>query len=221
LPQIEANAKAAIDKAVALGVTDRDRVGVLGHSHGGLMTANLLAWTDLFRAGVARSGAYNHTTRPFGFQNERRSLYQAKDNYLKLSPLLHADRIDEPLLIIHGEVDANPGTVPQQSEKLFEAVRGTGGTTRLLMLPHESHGYVARESVEHVLAETLAWFDAHVKNAGPRPAKAKASSPGTDPKPPAVIKWKPAEATPGPGAAPCDCKRRGKRRRARRGATAL
>jgi dipeptidyl aminopeptidase/acylaminoacyl peptidase len=219
LPQIEANARAAIDKAVELGVTDRDRVGVLGHSHGGLMTANLLAWTDLFRAGVARSGAYNHTTRPFGFQNERRSLYQAKDNYLKLSPLLHADQIDEPLLIIHGEVDANPGTVPQQSEKLFEAVRGTGGTTRLLMLPHESHGYVARESVEHVLAETIAWFDAHVKNAGPRPAKAKTSA-GPGPKKAAVIKWKPAQTQAAPAAAPCDCKRRGKRRRGRRGATA-
>jgi dipeptidyl aminopeptidase/acylaminoacyl peptidase len=193
LEQIEANAKAAIDKAVELGVTDRDRVGVFGHSHGGLMTANLLAWTDLFRAGVARSGAYNHTTRPFGFQNERRSMYEAKENYLKLSPLLHADKIDEPLLIVHGEIDANPGTVPLQSEKLFEAVRGTGGTTRLLMLPHESHGYIARESVEHVLAETITWFDDHVKNAGKRPAKPKAATPAKSPTP--VIKWKPAEPT--------------------------
>jgi dipeptidyl aminopeptidase/acylaminoacyl peptidase len=213
LQQIEANAKAAIDKAVALGVTDRERVGVLGHSHGGLMTANLLAWTDLFRAGVARSGAYNHTTRPFGFQNERRSMYSAKDNYLKLSPLLHADQIDEPLLIIHGEVDANPGTVPQQSEKLFEAVRGTGGTTRLLMLPHESHGYIGRESVEHVLAETVGWFDAHVKNAGPRAAKpAKAASANK----PTVIRWQPAEPAVAKATPECECKRRRKRGRHRR-----
>lgn len=217
LTQIEANAKAAIDKAVELGVTDRDRVGVFGHSHGGLMTANLLAWTDLFRAGVARSGAYNHTTRPFGFQNERRSLYAAKDNYLQLSPLLHADRIDEPLLIVHGEVDANPGTVPQQSEKLFEAVRGTGGTTRLLMLPHESHGYIARESVEHVLAETIAWFDTHVKAAGRRAAKPTVAKASPGKRNPPVLKWKPAEAKPGPAAVPeCKCKRR-KPRRKRRG----
>jgi len=168
IDQIVANAKAAIDKAVELGVTDRDRVGVMGHSHGALMTANLLAWSDLFRAGVARSGAYNHTLRPFGFQNERRTLYRATDTYLKLSPLVHADRINEPLLIIHGERDINPGTVPLQSEKLFEAIRGVGGTVRLVMLPLEPHGYLARESVEHTLYETVTWFDRYVKNAPPR-----------------------------------------------------
>jgi dipeptidyl aminopeptidase/acylaminoacyl peptidase len=132
LDQSIANAKAAIDKAVELGVTDRDRVGVMGHSHGALMTANLLAWSDLFRAGVARSGAYNHTLRPFGFQNERRTLYKASDTYLKLSPLVHADRIKSPLLIIHGERDNNPGTVPLQSEKLFEAVRARVGRAHVV-----------------------------------------------------------------------------------------
>ncbi|MBC8069549.1 MAG: S9 family peptidase, partial [Deltaproteobacteria bacterium] len=172
--QVRANAEAAIDKAVELGVTDRDRVAVMGHSHGALMTANLLIYTDLFRAGIARSGAYNHTLRPFGFQNEHRTLYEAERTYLRISPVLHADQVDEPLLIIHGEIDANPGTTPQQSEKLFEAVRGTGGTARLVMLPHESHGYVARESIEHVLAETIEWLDTHVKEAPPRVAKPKA-----------------------------------------------
>ncbi|HET9233204.1 MAG TPA: prolyl oligopeptidase family serine peptidase, partial [Candidatus Eisenbacteria bacterium] len=173
IEQVVANAKAAVDKAVELGVTDPDRVGVMGHSHGALMTANLLAWSDLFRAGVARSGAYNHTMRPFGFQNERRTLYKARDNYIKLSPLLNADKIDEPLLIIHGEIDANPGTVPLQSEKLFEAVRGVGGTTRLVMLPYESHGYASRESNQHVLYEMTRWFDKYVKNASPRERRAE------------------------------------------------
>jgi dipeptidyl aminopeptidase/acylaminoacyl peptidase len=164
IEQIIANARAAIDKAVELGVTDRERVGVMGHSHGALMTANLLAWSDLFRAGVAESGAYNHTLRPFGFQFERRTLYQARDTYLKLSPLLNADRIKTPLLLIHGERDNNPGTVPLQSEKLFEAIRGVGGTARLVMLPLEPHGYLTRESVEHTLYEMLTWFDKYVKN---------------------------------------------------------
>jgi dipeptidyl aminopeptidase/acylaminoacyl peptidase len=174
IEQIVANAKAAIDKAVEMGVTDRDRVGVMGHSHGALMTANLLAWSDLFRAGVARSGAYNHTLRPFGFQNERRTLYEAPETYEKLSPLIHADKIDEPLLLIHGEIDVNPGTVPLQSEKLFEAIRGAGGTTRLVMLPFESHGYAAKESTEHVLWEMLAWMDRYVKEAPPRVASTAA-----------------------------------------------
>lgn len=218
LPQVEANAKAAIDKAVELGVTDRERVGVMGHSHGGLMTANLLAWTDLFRAGVARSGAYNHTMRPFGFQNERRSLYQAPQTYLQLSPVVHAERIDEPLLIIHGEIDANPGTVPLQSEKLFEAVRGVGGTTRLVMLPFESHGYVARESVEHVIAETTAWFDQHVKDAGPRKPKPKVAmkpTPAAGAKP-AVAKPTAAAKPAAAAAKPCEPDRRRGRRAKRR-----
>jgi dipeptidyl aminopeptidase/acylaminoacyl peptidase len=167
IEQITANAKAAIDKAVELGVTDPAKVGVLGHSHGALMTANLLAWTNLFRAGIARSGAYNHTLRPFGFQNERRTLYQARESYLKLSPLLHADQIKEPLLLVHGEIDANPGTVTLQSQKLFEAIRGVGGTARLVVLPFESHGYLARESNEHVIQEMITWFDRFVKNAPP------------------------------------------------------
>jgi len=168
IEQIAANAKAAVDKAVEMGVSDPNRVGVAGHSHGALMTANLLAYTDIFRAGIARSGAYNHTLRPFGYQNEKRTLWQARDTYIKNSPVLQADKINEPLLIIHGEIDANPGTVPLQSEKLYDAVRGAGGTARLVMLPYENHGYIARESVEHVLYEMLSWFDRYVKNAPAR-----------------------------------------------------
>ncbi len=168
IEQLVSSAQAAVDKAVELGVTDPERVGVLGHSHGGLMTATLVAHSDIFRAGIARSGAYNHTMRPFGFQSERRTLWEAMDTYIRLSPVMHADKINEPLLIIHGEADQNPGTVPLQSEKLFEAVRGTGGTVRLLMLPHEEHGYRSREGVEHVLAEELTWFGRYVKNAEPR-----------------------------------------------------
>jgi len=165
LEQDEASAKAAIDKAVELGWTDRNRVGVTGHSHGALMTANFMAHSELFRAGVARSGAYNHTIRPFGFQNERRTLWQARETYLKISPLWNADRIKKPLLLIHGEMDQNPGTVPYQTERLFEALRGLGATARVVMLPFESHGYQARESVEHTLWETVDWFDRYVKNA--------------------------------------------------------
>ncbi len=170
IEQLVSSAEAAIAKAVELGVTDPERVGAIGHSHGGLMVATLLAHSDLFRAGIARSGAYNHTMRPFGFQSERRTLWKARDVYVRLSPVMHADKINEPLLLIHGQADPNPGTVPLQSEKLFDAVRGTGGTARLVMLPHEQHGYQSREGVQHVLAEEIAWFDRHVKNAAPRTA---------------------------------------------------
>ncbi len=177
IEQIVANAKAAIQKAVELGVTDPERVGVMGHSHGALMTANLLAHCDLFRAGVARSGAYNHTMRPFGFQNEHRTLWQAREVYVRLSPVLQADKINKPLLLIHGELDQNPGTVPLQSEKLFEALWGLDGTVRLVVLPYESHGYVAEESTEHVLYEMVTWFDRYVKAAPPREHQPAAATP--------------------------------------------
>ena len=168
LPQLVSSAEAAVNKAVEMGVVDRERIGVTGHSHGGLMTANLLAHTNLFRAGVARSGAYNRSLTAFGFQNERRTLWEAPEVYTSVSPLFHVPKIDEPLLIIHGEADYNPGTIPLQSEKLFEAIRGNGGTARLVMLPLESHAYLAMESNEHVLYEMLAWFDKYVKKAVPR-----------------------------------------------------
>jgi len=167
LEQLEADAKAAVDKAVDLGVVDRNRIGVTGHSHGGLMTANLIAHTDLFKAGVATSGSYNKTFTPFGFQNERRSVWQAQDVYLKASPFFYADKIKLPLLLVHGEDDANPGTEPFQSRKLFQAIRGNGGTTRLVMLPHEPHWYTALESNEQLVSEMLTWFDTYVKNAPP------------------------------------------------------
>lgn len=155
--QVTASARAAIDKLDALGVVDRSRVMVGGHSYGAFMTANLLAHTDLFAAGIARSGAYNRTLTPFGFQSERRSYWEATELYTKVSPFTHANRIDEPLLLIHGEADNNPGTFPIQSERLFAAIKGNGGTARLVMLPFEAHGYRARESVLHVLHEMLDW----------------------------------------------------------------
>lgn len=165
MDQLVAGAQAAVDKAVELGCVDRDRIGVTGHSHGGLMTANLLANTNLFKAGVARSGAYNRTLTAFGFQNERRTLWEAPEVYAKVSTFFHADQVKYPLLLIHGEADANPGTVPLQSQTMFEAIRGNGGVAKLVMLPYESHGYSALESNEHVIYEMLEWFNRYVKNA--------------------------------------------------------
>ncbi len=163
--QLVASAKAAIDACVERGVADRDRVGVAGHSYGAFMTASLLAHSRLFRAGIARSGAYNRTLTPFGFQAERRTLWQAPEAYLALSPLLHADKIEAPLLLIHGEEDNNTGTFPLQSRRLYQALEGHGRKARLVMLPGESHGYVGKESVLHVHYEMLTWFDRYVKEA--------------------------------------------------------
>ncbi|HLN32791.1 MAG TPA: prolyl oligopeptidase family serine peptidase [Gemmataceae bacterium] len=170
LEQIVASARAAIDKAVDMGVTDRKRVGVGGHSYGAFMTANLLAHSDLFRAGVARSGAYNRTLTPFGFQSERRTLWEAPEMYLHVSPFMVADKIQTPILLIHGAADDNSGTFPIQSERMYQAIKGNGGTVRFVSLPLEAHGYIARESVEHTLYEMIAWFDRYVKNAPSEPA---------------------------------------------------
>lgn len=163
LEQTEAAARAHIAALVAEGIVDPARVIVGGHSYGGFMTANLVAHTDLFAAGIARSGAYNRTLTPFGFQTERRSFWEAPHVYDALSAFRVADKITTPLLLIHGAADNNPGTFPIQSERLYQAIKGNGGTARLVMLPHESHGYLARESVLHVLAEQLDWADRWTK----------------------------------------------------------
>ncbi|HSR52280.1 MAG TPA: prolyl oligopeptidase family serine peptidase [Acidobacteriota bacterium] len=163
--QLVMNAEAAIDKLVEMGVADPDRIGIGGHSYGAFMTANLLAHSDLFRAGIARSGAYNRSLTPFGFQNERRTFWEAPQIYFSMSPFMHAEKLDEPILLIHGQADNNSGTFPIQSERLYHALNGLGGTARLVMLPNESHGYRARESVLHCLAEMIEWFNQYVKEA--------------------------------------------------------
>ncbi|MDP4944431.1 MAG: prolyl oligopeptidase family serine peptidase, partial [Alishewanella sp.] len=165
------NAEAAIAAGVKLGVTDANRVAVGGHSYGAFMTANLLAHTNLFKAGIARSGAYNRSLTPFGFQREQRTLWDDPELYSRMSPFFHAQKIKTPLLMIHGTDDNNSGTFPLQSERLYQAIKGNGGTTRLVMLPLESHGYRARESILHMLWETTAWLDEFVKNAEPASQK--------------------------------------------------
>jgi dipeptidyl aminopeptidase/acylaminoacyl peptidase len=170
--QVASAAQASIDMLDAKGVVDRSRVVVGGHSYGAFMTANLLAHTDLFAAGIARSGAYNRTLTPFGFQSERRSFWDAPQLYLRVSPFTYAHKINEPLLLVHGEADNNSGTFPIQSERLFQALRGNGGTARSVVLPNESHGYRARESVLHTLAEMIDWADRWAKSRPPAGAPA-------------------------------------------------
>lgn len=164
IEQLVADAEGAINKAVAMGVTDRNRVAVSGHSYGAFMTANLLANTRLFAAGIAESGAYNRTLTPFGFQNERRSYWEAPGVYNRMSPFMQADKVKDPIMLIHGMADNNSGTFPIQSERFYAALKGFGATARLVLLPYESHGYAARETILHKHWEVLNWMDTYVKN---------------------------------------------------------
>jgi len=166
--QLVSSAEAAIDKVVQMGVGDRDRIGVGGHSYGAFMTANLLAHSRLFRAGFAESGAYNRSLTPFGFQNERRTFWEVPQLYARMSPFWHANQIKDPILLMHGEADDNSGTFPIQSERFYMALKGQGATVRYVTLPFEAHGYAARETLLHVLWERLNWFDKYVKNPPPR-----------------------------------------------------
>jgi len=172
--QLVASAQAAVDEVVRRGVADRNRIAIGGHSYGAFMTANLLAHSDLFRAGIARSGAYNRTLTPFGFQAEERTLWQAPEVYFKMSPFMHADKVNEPILLIHGEADNNSGTFPIQSRRFYHALKGLGKTARLVMLPYESHGYRARESVLHMLWEMQEWLDRWIR----RVPQAESDAPG-------------------------------------------
>lgn len=164
ISQLVSNAKAAIDAVDELGYIDRSRVAVGGHSYGAFMTANLLTHSDLFAAGIARSGAYNRTLTPFGFQSEERNYWEAPDVYKTMSPFQNADKMKTPLLLIHGEDDNNSGTYPMQSERYFNALKGLGAIARLVVLPKESHGYAARESILHMLWEQDQWLEKYVKN---------------------------------------------------------
>lgn len=163
IEQLSASAKAAVDAVVALGVADRERIAVGGHSYGAFMTANLLAHTDLFKTGIARSGAYNRTLTPFGFQAEQRSYWEATETYTEMSPFTYANRVNEPILLIHGEADDNSGTFPVQTERFYAALKGNGATARYVVLPLEAHGYRARESVGHALYEMSSWLDRWLK----------------------------------------------------------
>ncbi|MEA5462538.1 alpha/beta hydrolase family protein [Leptothoe sp. PORK10 BA2] len=163
IEQLVSSAEAAIDYLVERGVSDGSRLAIGGHSYGAFTAANLLAHSDLFQAGIARSGAYNRTLTPFGFQGEQRTFWETPETYLTMSPFISAEKINEPLLLIHGAEDTNAGTYPLQSERLYEAVKGLGGTVRYVSLPAEGHGYRSREAVGHVLWEMVEWLDQHVK----------------------------------------------------------
>jgi dipeptidyl aminopeptidase/acylaminoacyl peptidase len=173
IDQLKSNAEAAINKLADMGVGDRNRVAVGGHSYGAFMTANLLAHTNLFKGGIARSGAYNRTLTPFGFQNEDRTYWQAPDLYNQMSPFSYADKIKTPLLLIHGDADNNTGTFPIQSERMFNAIKGHGGIVKFVSLPYESHGYAGRENILHMLNEQFAWLEKYVKNPPKNTEKAK------------------------------------------------
>ena len=166
IDQLVANAEAAIDYIVERGIGDRNKIAVGGHSYGAFMTANLLSHTDLFAAGIARSGAYNRTLTPFGFQYEQRTIWEAPEVYNVMSPFMHAHKVKTPILLIHGEADNNSGTFPIQSDRYYNALKGHGATARLVFLPHESHGYSALESILHTMHEQHEWLEKYVKNRG-------------------------------------------------------
>ena len=161
--QLVGSAQAAVDIMIERGITTKDQIAIGGHSYGAFMTANLLAHSDIFQAGIARSGAYNRSLTPFGFQSEERTFWEAPEIYFAMSPFMHAQKVNEPILLIHGEADNNSGTFPVQSKRFYHALKGHGATAKLVMLPHESHGYRARESVMHMLWETANWLDTYVK----------------------------------------------------------
>ena len=163
LAQLTDNAEAAINAIDSMGYIDRKRVGIGGHSYGAFMTANLLTHTNLFACGIARSGAYNRTLTPFGFQSEQRSYWDVPQIYNTMSPFASADKMKTPLLLVHGEADNNPGTFTLQTERYFQALKGLGAPVRMVILPKESHGYVARENILHLLWEQEQFLDKHLK----------------------------------------------------------
>lgn len=158
---------AAIRKVDALGYVDVDRLGHGGHSYGAFATANILARTPFFKAGIAGDGAYNRTLTPMAFQSERRFIWEAQDVYLEMSPFFQADHLDTPLLMYHGGEDNNTGTFLIQSERMIQALTGLGKTAVLYIYPFESHGPRCLETYQDMWARWLSWFNVYVKQAEP------------------------------------------------------
>lgn len=180
MEQLVSGARAAVNAVVQRGVADPERIAVGGHSYGAFMAANLLAHApDLFACAIARSGAYNRTLTPFGFQSEERTLWEAQETYNAMSPFMNAHKIKKPILLIHGEEDTNSGTHLMQSERFFAALKGNGAEVKLVILPHESHGYRAKESINHMLAETSEWLDTHTAPGAKKAAEERAEQAST------------------------------------------
>jgi dipeptidyl aminopeptidase/acylaminoacyl peptidase len=155
--------KAVIDYLDKREIVDPKRVCIAGHSYGAFMVANVLAHSDICKIGIARSGAYNRSLTPFGFQHEQRTLWEATQFYIDVSPYFHAEKLKEPLLMIHGLEDPNSGTYPLQTKRMYQAIKGTGGTAKMVLLPKEGHGYRARKSNLHVIAEMIEWCNKYLK----------------------------------------------------------
>jgi dipeptidyl aminopeptidase/acylaminoacyl peptidase len=163
MTQLVDDAEAAINAVDNLGYIDRKRVAVGGHSYGAFMTANLLTHCNLFTCGIARSGAYNRTLTPFGFQSEQRNYWDVPKVYNDMSPFMNAEKMKTPMLLVHGDADNNPGTFTLQSERYFQALKGLGAPVRLVLLPKESHGYAAKENIFHLLWEQDQFLEKYLK----------------------------------------------------------
>ncbi len=164
IKQLTENAEAAIKAVNDLGYINDKKVAVGGHSYGAFMTANLLTHTKLFACGIARSGAYNRTLTPFGFQSEQRNYWEVPAIYNEMSPFMNAEKMKTPLLLVHGEADNNPGTFTLQTERYFQALKGLGAPARMLILPKEQHGYAAKENIFHLLWEQDQFLEKYLKN---------------------------------------------------------
>jgi dipeptidyl aminopeptidase/acylaminoacyl peptidase len=164
ITQLVDDAAAAIDAVDKLGYINRKKVACGGHSYGAFMVANLLTHSDLFACGIARSGAYNRTLTPFGFQSEQRNYWEVPQIYNTMSPFMNAEKMKTPILLIHGEADNNPGTFTLQTERYFQALKGLGAPARMVILPKEAHGYVAKENIFHLLWEQDQFLERFLKN---------------------------------------------------------
>jgi dipeptidyl aminopeptidase/acylaminoacyl peptidase len=160
------NLAAVIDELDRQGIIDRRRLGLGGHSYGAFGTVNAMVHTPFFKAGIAGDGNYNRTLTPNSFQSERRDLWEARETYLAMSPILYADRLTGALLLYHGIEDQNVGTDPINSVRLFHALQGMGKTVALYMYPYEDHGPATRETLLDLWGRWTAWLDLYVKNAG-------------------------------------------------------
>lgn len=167
---------ACVDKAIALGVADPNRLAVTGWSYGGILTDYTVATTDRFKAGISGAGVaapmsfYGVDQYILQYDNELGPPWKNPQLYVKMSyPFLEIDkRIHTPMLFMGGTSDMNVPLIG--GEQMYEALKSLGRPTELVAYPGQFHGFTRPSFIRDRYERWLGWWDKYLKPATPTPA---------------------------------------------------
>ena len=160
-------------EASALPYVDQDRLGVHGYSYGGFMSSWIIGHDTRFKAAVVGAPCIDLTSMygtsdigvSFGERQWGGTLKDSTQVYLDHSPISYADKVETPVLLLHGEADHRCPI--EQSEQYFVSLRRLGKEVEFVRFPGCSHLFLRLghpKMREEYLARTLAWLDKYLKS---------------------------------------------------------